>query len=184
MRRGMALMAITMAVLALTAGTASAGDVVVVPESVPEAGDTPLELRLVGFAPDTPVFIVPCDMPATLDPDDIDGATCRTDEVVTARTDTDGRATMFATWTVPDAGLALVAGNEARTEAATVLVRVEETRVRGTAQDNPDDELADTGFEDVILAAIGLTLVAAGVVSHQAGASLDSLAAARRRVKA
>ena len=179
MRRTMATMAMTAAVLALTTGTAWAGEIVVVPESVAVAGDTPLELRLVGFAPDTPVFVVPCDMPDSRDADDIDGATCRTDEVATARTDADGRATIFTTWTVPDVGLAVVAGNEARTEAATVLVPVEETRVLGTAQDN-DGELADTGFEDLILAAIGLTLIAAGVVSHHAGLSVAGVLRSRR----
>ncbi len=181
MRRIMVTMALTAAVLALTARTASAGDIAVVPESVPVAGETELQLNLSGFAPGTPVFVVPCDMPGSADPDDIDGATCRTDDVVTARTDSEGRATITATWSVPDAGLALVAGNEARTEAATVLVAVEETRVLGTAQDNPDGELADTGFEDLILAGIGLTLVAAGVVSHHAGLSVGSLLISRRR---
>lgn len=184
MRRFTVTVALTAVVLALTTGTAAAADIAVVPETVPVAGDTEFMLTLTGFTPATPVFVVPCDMPASGDPDDIDGATCRTDDVVSARTGGWGRARITATWTVPPTGLALVAGNEARTEAATMLITVEETRVLGTAQDNPDDELADTGFEDVILAGIGLTLLAAGVVSHQAGLSIGNLVTARRRSSA
>jgi hypothetical protein len=181
MQRLMLSAAIAATTLALTTGTALAGEIVAVPDTVPAPGEATFELTLSGFSPETTIFVVPCEAPAGGDPDDIDPTTCDLENATGARSDTEGTARLTATWDVPAGGLAILVGNEARTEAANLIVPIGDTQVLGSAQGNPDGQLPETGGENLILAGIGLTMVAAGVVSHHAGLSLGSVLTARRR---
>ena len=177
-RRLMAAVAVAVMVV-LWAATALAGEIEVRPGTVPQPGLAEFDLGLSDFDADTPVFVVPCAAPASGDIDDIDADTCDIEQVVAARTDADGRADVQVTLDVPAEGIAFLAGNEARTDAASALVEVTPTAVLGAQEPAPTPTppagttLAETGArQSLLLAAIASTLVAAGLVSRAAGRRL------------
>lgn len=174
MRRLMVAVAITATTVALMGGVALAGEMEVVPDSLPEPGETEFDITLTEFDPETPVFVLPCKSPESGIVDDIDGETCNINQVASAMTDADGTAMVKLIWDVPPEGVAFVAGNETRTDAASALVSVQDTRVLGDAQEDPDDtgELPDTGSETWVLVGLAAALVVGGSATSAAGRRL------------
>ena len=76
MRRVMVAAAIVATTVALTGGVAWAAEIEVSPAEGEEAGPADFEITLTDFEPDTPVFVLPCEVPESGDPADVDGETC------------------------------------------------------------------------------------------------------------
>ena len=180
MRRRLTAAAAVMVMVVLWTATALAGEIEVRPGTVLQPGLAEFDLTLSDFGADTAVFVVPCASPESGDVDDIDALTCDIEQVTAARTDANGRADLQVTLDVPADGIAFLAGDDARTDAASTLVEVTPTAVLGAQEEAPTppaepDEvtLADTGAgQSLLLAAIASTMVAAGLVSRAASRSL------------
>lgn len=160
-------------------GIALAADIEVTPDQ-PEVGPAELTIRIDDFPPDTPVYAVPCAIPAEGTEVTLGTDNCDVTAVVTAVTDDAGAATLTVDWAIPDEGIAVYVGDETREHQATKIITPAptsaagddadadpEVAVLGTSvvqEDDADDDLADTGpREIVVLGMIGTALVGLGV---------------------
>lgn len=177
------LVTIAMAAIGTAAvgvGIALAADVEISPSS-PGEGVTELTIDVTGFASDTPIFAVPCDVPAAGEVVDIATDGCDIAQVATATTDTDGAATILVEWNIPAEGIAVFVGDEAGDNEVTTLLMpgVEQVDIDGPEADDSEvavlgtnvvqEDLADTGPREVmvllmvatILMGLGVALVGA-----------------------
>ncbi|MEQ8842818.1 MAG: hypothetical protein RIB98_17700 [Acidimicrobiales bacterium] len=164
-------------------GIALAAEIEVTPAAPPE-GDVELTIEVTDFTPDTPIYTVPCTVPAEGDELDPSTANCDLTEVVATTTDASGQAIMVVNWNIPAEGIAVFVGDEARTNQAFQIVTpgadvveetedvVEETEpdveVLGTSVVQEDD-LADTGPREImILVMVATLLIGLGVALRSA----------------
>lgn len=167
-------------------GIALAADIEVSPEQ-PETGPAELTIRVGDFPPNTPIYAVPCAVPADGTEVSLGTDDCDVTAVVTAVTDAAGAATLTVEWTIPDDGIAVYVGDETREHQATTVITPAppsapgdeadadddaEVAVLGTSvvqEDEPDDDLADTGpREIVVLGMIGTALIGLGIAFQNA----------------
>ena len=165
------------------AGIALAADIEVRPLD-PGEGEAELTIDVSDFAPDTPIYALPCDIPAAGEELDVTTANCDIAEVATTVTDATGAATIVVDWTIPAGGIAVYVGDEARANEATQIVTPGQVAVD---LDNPDavapeepevavlgtsvvqEDLADTGPRETMMllmvaaVAIGLGVALQGV---------------------
>lgn len=130
------------ATLILGVGTVAAAEIEVQPMESP-AGPVELTLTVSGFAPELPIFAVPCFV--TGDAADIVFADCDIAEVETAATDAEGRATLIVEWVLPPEGFTIYVGDEMRDHevTATIAAVEEPTEDDAAPTDDPTDEAAD-----------------------------------------
>ncbi len=191
MRKTLTIIAVTMLALAGWSGAAGAQDgpsITVEPASVDAPGEAEFTITGAGWTAAPPVFILPCEAPASGDAADIDSATCDTANLTPA-TPADGAFEVTVTFDVPEGGLAVAAGDAAQSEAAAAVITVgggeggeggdeaaaDDGAVEGTddgegegaddaAADGGDAELAETGVESMLLVIAALAIVAAGAM--------------------
>lgn len=154
------------------AGIALAAELEVVPSPVGE-GEQELTIDVWDFDPDTPVYVVPCEVPASGDAADVSSDSCDLADVETATTDADGAASFEVTWDIPADGIAVFAGDEMGTDEVAEVLEVAGTGVEvlGTST-TADDELADTGADTGPLVSLGLALVLLGTATVRTGRRL------------
>lgn len=203
LRRFMATVAIAVCgTTVVGAGIALAAELEVTP-SEPTAGETELTLAISDFDPDTSIFAVPCEIPASGDANDVTTADCDVVAVEATVTDENGEATLVVTWEIPEGGIAVYVGDETRTnqvaqilttadiDAATTDTATDDTatdesadpanevEVLGTSvvQESNDttDDLAETGPRELVLLLMGAALlVAFGTLTTAASRRLDT----------
>ena len=170
-------------------GIALAAEIDVTPAN-PGEGEAELTIEVSEFEPRTPIYAIPCKVPR--DTDDLDPATnnCDLSAVTATTTDADGNATIVVTWKIPEEGIAVYVGDEARENHASQILHPgeHETEVHGNEvvegeSPAPDvevlgttvvqEELADTGVREVLVllmvasALIGLGLALRGAERFQ-----------------
>lgn len=161
------LATVIMAALGTTlvgAGIALAAEIEVSPPD-PPLGAAELTIEATGFAPDTPIYAVPCAVPAAGEELDVTTAGCEVAEVATAVTDGRGAATFVVSWTIPAEGLAIYVGDEARANEATRIltpgdatetIEVPAVAVLGTSV--VQEDLAETGPRETMLLLMAATV--------------------------
>ena len=170
MQRFFSLVAIAaIGMTTIGAGIALAAEMEIIP-GVADNGDPELTIDVWDFDPDTPIYVVPCDVPESGDDADVTTDSCDTSEVVATRTDADGTASFSVTWTIPEEGVAVYVGDEmAKNQVAQVLTRklvgaeTEAPAVEVLGTNVTQEDLADTGpRETMLLLMIAATLIALG----------------------
>jgi hypothetical protein len=151
---------------AVGAGMALAGDVEVSPDT-PAEGTAELTLDVTEFEPGTPIYAVPCEVPADGEDLDVTTDSCDIAAVATATTDGSGRATIVVDWDIPSDGIAVYVSDEARDHEATQILTPE---VGDAAPDSPDvavlgtnvvqEDLAETGPRELKI----LTMLATAII--------------------
>lgn len=172
MRRFLATCAIAaIGVVTVGAGMALAAELEIVPAE-PEVGMAELTIDVSDFAPDTPIYAVPCETPEDGSEVDVSSSDCDIAEVETTVTDGDGRATIVVNWDIPEEGITVYVGDEQRENQVTQVLT---PAVHDGETDDPDvevlgtnvvqeDDLADTGPREIMLAAmIGTALIGIGL---------------------
>lgn len=171
MRRFLATVAIAaIGVATVGAGMALAADLEIVPAE-PEVGIAELTIDVTDFAPDTPIYAVPCDTPEEGAELDVASSDCDIAEVEATVTDGDGNATIVVNWEIPEEGITVYVGDEQRENQVTQVLT---PSVHDGESDDPDvevlgtnvvqEDLADTGPREVMLAAmIGTALIGIGL---------------------
>lgn len=159
---GLALVALF---VAPAAGAQDGPLITVEPASVDAAGDHEFTVTGSGWTAAPPIFVLPCEAPASGDLADLDSGTCDTANLTPATPDGDGNFSVTVTYTVPEGGMAIAAGDAGQTESSGVLVTVG----AGAAEEAPADEpvaepLPDTGVESAPLAIAGAAILAAGTM--------------------
>lgn len=157
MRRFLATLAVTAIGTTLVGvGLAAAAELEITPEA-PAEGQTELTISVGDFGPDTPIYAVPCDVPASRDAADVTTDSCDVSEVASATTDASGNATIVVEWTIPADGIAVYVGDEARKDQAAIILMPAidtpepEVAVLGTTVVQESDELPETGPREVVL---------------------------------
>ncbi len=190
MRKTIAAFGTIVLTLAVTAGVAFAGEMSVDPASVDAAGETTLTVSLTDFSPGLAIFVLPCEVPESGDPADIDGDSCDTGQLTPVTVGDDGTAELEVTYEIPDGGIAIAAGDAAQTESAFAIVAFggggddggddgagdddggddEAPTTTAAAEEEPDtpDELPATGLDSYGFAAIGMALLALGLIAVRA----------------
>ena len=164
MRRFFATLVIAaIGTMSVGVGIALAGDVDVTP-AAPEEGEAELTIDVSDFDPDTPVYAVPCEVPAADEELDVTTDSCDIAAVATATTDGSGTATIVVNWNIPSEGITVYVSDESRANVATQVLTPE---VHDGESDNPEvavlgtnvvqEDLADTGPRETMI----LLLVAA-----------------------
>ncbi len=142
----------------LFAGSSSAQDgptLTADPMSVEAAGEHTFTVTASGFTAAPPFAVLPCDMPASGNLNDVDASTCDTGQMATVMTlDDNGGFTTEVTLNVPENGIVIGAGDYGQTENARVAITV----------GMMEDELASTGVNTSMLVVIGLGTALAGVM--------------------
>ncbi|GJM37340.1 MAG: hypothetical protein DHS20C19_07070 [Acidimicrobiales bacterium] len=172
MRRVLATVTIVaIGVLTVGAGMALAAELDIVPAE-PEVGLAELTIDVSDFAPDTAIYAIPCQTPAEGEELDLGTSACDIAAVEVAVTDGDGKATFVVNWDIPDDGITVYVGDEARDHEATHVLTPSvpddestdpDVEVLGTNVVQEED-LADTGPREVMLAAmIGTLLIGVGM---------------------
>lgn len=142
----------------LFAGSTSAQDgpsITADPSSVEEAGEYTFTVTGSGWT-GSPIAVLPCDMPASGDLDDVDSSTCDQGNMnVVGALDADGGFTTEITLNVPENGIVIGSGDFAQTESASLAITV------GMME---DDMLAETGVNTSLLVIIGAGIALAGVM--------------------
>ncbi len=166
---GLALIAI----FAAPAGAQDGPTLTVEPATVEAPGEYEFTVTGAGFTAAPPIFILPCDAPESGNPADIDSDTCDTGNLTPA-TPEDGAFEVTVTYTVPEGGLAIAAGDAAQTEAAAAVVTIgaaqEEGGDDGAAEEEGGEEeggeeLANTGVESGLLAVIAIAVLGGGAMA-------------------
>ncbi|MDW3219992.1 MAG: hypothetical protein R8F63_15365 [Acidimicrobiales bacterium] len=171
MRRFLATVTIAaIGVGAVGAGMALAADLDIVPAE-PEIGLAELTITVTDFAPDTAIYAVPCQTPAEGEELDLGASGCDIAEVEVAVTDGDGNATIVVAWEIPEDGITVYVGDEAREHEVMQVVTPKmddsettepEVEVLGTTV--VEEDLADTGPREVMLATmLGTLLIGVGM---------------------
>ena len=93
----------TIGVIAIGAGMALAADLEITP-SEPEVGRAKLTIDVLDFAPDTPIYAVPCETLAKRVAVDITADECDISQVESSTTESDGNATIVVNWGIPADG--------------------------------------------------------------------------------
>ena len=171
MRRFLATVIIaTLGTTLVGVGITLAAEIEVSPPS-PSAGAAELTIDVTDFAPDTPIYAVPCAIPLDGEELDLTTAGCDVADVATAVTDALGAATIVVSWTIPAEGIAVYVGDETRANEATRILTpgdgAEEIEspavaVRGTSV--VQEDLADTGPRETMpLLVLATVLIGSGV---------------------
>ncbi len=174
-------------VFATPAAAQDGPSITVEPSSVDAAGEAEFTVTGEGWTAAPPVFVLPCEAPASGDIADVDSATCDTANLTPA-TPADGSFEVTVTYDVPEGGLAIAAGDAAQSESASALITVgaaaegegeaaaegegeemaegdaEAEAVAETDEMAEGEELAETGIESGLLAIIGIAVLAAGAM--------------------
>lgn len=172
MALGMAL-----ALIAIFAAPAQAQDgptITVDPASVDAPGDYDFTVTGEGWTAAPPIFIVPCEAPASGDIADLDSSTCDTGNLTPA-TPADGAFEVTVSYTVPEGGIVIAASDAAQSEAAGVVVSIgaaddggddaaDDGEGEGEGEAEGDEDLAETGVESGALAIAGIAILAAGAM--------------------
>ena len=178
---GLALIAI------FAAPTASAQDgpaITIEPSNVDAAGDHEFTITGSGWTAAPPIFVLPCTA-TTLDELTATGAdTCDT-AALTPATPADGAFEVTVTYTVPEEGMCIAAGDAGQTESGGGCITVgggdaaaeeeeaveeevaEEEAVEEEVaeEDAAEEELATTGVESGQVAIIALAILGAGAMA-------------------
>ncbi|MEM7140699.1 MAG: hypothetical protein AAF548_06655 [Actinomycetota bacterium] len=174
-RRGIRRFAATVMIAAVGTtvvggGIALAADLEIVPNE-PEVGMAELTIDVSDFDANTPIYAVPCAVPAADEELDITTDDCDIAEVEATVTDGNGSATIVVNWEIPEEGITVYVGDEARDNEVTQVLT---PSVHAGESDDPDvevlgtnvvqEDLADTGPREVMLAAmIGTGLIGIGL---------------------
>jgi hypothetical protein len=175
---GVAVAAVSMTVVGV--GAASAAEIEIDPLA-PEAGEVALTITVSDFDPNTPIFAVPCEIPASGEQVDIANASCDFSKVAAATTDPDGEAIIRTVWVIPEGGIAVFVGDEMRENQVTMILGttpaattdIPEVEVLGTSV--VQEDLADTGpRKTMLLVMVGAALLAIGGTSSALRRSIFS----------
>ena len=179
---GLALIAI----FAAPAASAQDGPAITVePANVDAAGDVEFTITGTGWTAAPPIFVLPCTA-TTLDELTATGAdTCDT-AALTPATPADGAFEVTVTYTVPEEGMCIAAGDAGQTESGGACITVgggdaaaeEEAAGEEAAAEEEgaeeeavaeeaaaDEELATTGVESGQVAIIALAMLGAGAMA-------------------
>ena len=167
------MLGVALAVVALFAAPAQAQDgptLTVEPASVDAAGEHEFTVTGSGWTAAPPIFVLPCEAPASGEAADVDASTCDTGSLTPANP-TDGAFEVTVTFDVPEGGMAIAAGDAAQSEAAAAVVTVgaaaeaaEDDGGEAAEDEGADEALADTGAESGLLAIAGIAVVAGGAM--------------------
>ena len=156
------------------AGIALAAEIEIIPAS-PDQGGSEFTIKVTDFAPDTPIYALPCEIPAAGAELDPSADSCDISRAATATTDADGSASIVVDWDVPEGGIAVYVGDETLQNEATQIVMPGDTQdevVVEATEPDPDPEvevlgttvvqedLADTGPREVVI----LTVLATALI--------------------
>lgn len=187
-RRSILVMAVIGALVLLFATPARGQDgptLTVEPSSVDAAGEFEFTVTGAGWTASPPILLFPCtpredgDLTAITVEDD-----CDADSLVPATPDADGNFEQVVTFTVPEGGLVIGAGDAGQSERAVVLVSVGAAEEEPPAEDPPPEEeppveedppaeeappeeeedLANTGVESGLVAVGAVALLLAGAM--------------------
>ena len=156
--------------LAVGAGVALAAELEITPAD-PGAGIGDLTIDVWDFDPDTPVYVVPCELPESGDPAEVTNQSCRIADMAATTTDATGAA-IDVTWDLGEDGVAVRAADEMRDSTAVELIEIGDA---GVAQEVSSDaavlgtslaqeDLAVTGLSSLttLLAVSSIVLLAMG----------------------
>lgn len=156
------------------AGAQDGPSITVEPGTVDAPGDYEFTITGADWTAAPPIFVLPCDYPEGGDITAVDAATCDTANL-TPVTPTDGAFEVTVTYTVPEGGMAIAAGDAASTEGTAFAITVGGGDAGGDDGAADDSGVADavaeeaptmpvTGVESAPLAIMGTAVLAAGAM--------------------
>ena len=104
--------------LGVAAGAQGTPTMTLDPDEVEEAGEHDIEVSLSGFSADIALFVLPCDYPEGGNPANLDTNSCDQANLMPVQMDGNGEGTVTVTYDIPEPGIAIIAGDAARTESA------------------------------------------------------------------
>ena len=117
------------------------------------AGEHDIEVSLSGFSADIALFVLPCDYPEGGNPANLDTNSCDQANLMPVQMDGNGEGTVTVTYDIPEPGIAIIAGDAARTESAFGFLAVV-----------PPVELAATGASStLVIALFGFGIISLGM---------------------
>ncbi len=150
---GVVVAFVTVLTLGVAAGAQGTPTMTLDPDEVEEAGEHDIEVSLSGFSADIALFVLPCDYPEGGNPANLDTNSCDQANLMPVQMDGNGEGTVTVTYDIPEPGIAIIAGDAARTESAFGFLAVV-----------PPVELAATGASStLVIALFGFGIISLGM---------------------